>query len=80
MVIVGFTQNGDVVVNDPASHLIASNDQVRTVYDRTEFENVWVPHSGGITYVIHPSQRAAAAAAGRSQLVTPSRLRGSVAE
>jgi len=55
MVIVGFTQSGDVVVNDPASHLIASNDQVRTVYDRTEFENVWVPHSGGITYVIHPT-------------------------
>ncbi len=55
MVIVGFTDNGDVVVNDPASHLIASNDQVRTVYDRTQFENVWVPHSGGITYVIHPA-------------------------
>nr|MBA2697850.1 C39 family peptidase [Nocardioidaceae bacterium] len=55
MVIVGFTNNGDVVVNDPASHLIASNDQVRTVYDRTQFENVWVPHSGGITYVIHPT-------------------------
>ncbi len=55
MVIVGFTQNGDVVVNDPASHLIASNDEVRTVYNRAEFENVWVPHSGGITYVIHPS-------------------------
>ena len=55
MVIVGFTEDGDVVVNDPASHLIPSNDEVRTVYDRTEFENVWVPHSGGITYVIHPA-------------------------
>ena len=55
MVIVGFTDDGDVIVNDPASHLIPSNDEVRTVYDRTEFENVWVPHSGGITYVMHPA-------------------------
>ncbi|MGH3502850.1 MAG: C39 family peptidase [Nocardioidaceae bacterium] len=55
MVIVGFTKHGDVVVNDPASHLIPSDDEVRTVYDRTEFQNVWVPHSGGIAYVIHPA-------------------------
>ena len=55
MVIVGFTGSGDVVCNDPASHLIPSNDQVRVTYDREEFENVWVPHSGGIVYVIHPA-------------------------
>jgi hypothetical protein len=55
MVIVGFTATGDVVVNDPASHLIKSNDQVRTVYDRESFENAWVPHSGGLVYVIHPA-------------------------
>jgi hypothetical protein len=55
LVIVGFTDSGDVVVNDPASHLISSNDQVRTTYDRTEFESVWVPRSGGTAYVIHPS-------------------------
>ncbi len=54
MVIVGFTDEGDVVVNDPASHLIRSNDEVRTVYDREQFENTWIPHSGGIVYVIHP--------------------------
>src|SRR6266498_896953 len=36
MVIVGFTATGDVVVNDPASHLIPSNDQVRTVYNREQ--------------------------------------------
>ena len=54
MVIVGFDQAGNVVVNDPASHLIASNDQVRTTYDRAAFENAWVPHSGGLVYVIHP--------------------------
>jgi hypothetical protein len=55
LVIVGFTADGDVVVNDPASGLVASNDAVRRVYDRAQFENVWVPHSGGIVYVIRPS-------------------------
>ena len=55
MVIVGFTEDGDVIANDPASHLIESNDQVRTVYDREQFENVWIPKSGGIAYVIHPT-------------------------
>ena len=55
MVIVGFTDSGDVVVNDPASHLIPDNSQVRVVYDRGQFENAWVPHSGGIVYVIHPA-------------------------
>ncbi|HYJ67033.1 MAG TPA: peptidase C39 family protein [Nocardioidaceae bacterium] len=55
MVIVGFAANGDVVVNDPASHLIPSNDQVRFTYDREQFENTWIPHSGGVAYVIHPS-------------------------
>jgi len=54
LVIVGFTESGDVVVNDPASHLISSNDEVRTTYDRAEFEGVW-RHSGGIVYVIHPA-------------------------
>ena len=58
MVIRGFTAAGDVIANDPASHLIADNSQVRVVYDRTEFENVWVPHSGGIVYVIAPAGHA----------------------
>ena len=57
MVIVGFTIDGDVVVNDPASHLIRSNDEVRTVYNRQAFENAWIPHSGGIVYVIHPTTK-----------------------
>ena len=55
LVIRGFTASGAVVVNDPASHLIADDAQVRVVYDREQFENVWVPHSGGIVYVIHPA-------------------------
>jgi Peptidase_C39 like family len=54
MVIVGFDENGDVVVNDPASHLIPSNDEVRFTYDRQQFENAWVAHSGGIVYVMRP--------------------------
>ncbi|WP_432945308.1 peptidase C39 family protein [Kribbella sp. CA-253562] len=57
MVIVGFDHNGNVVVNDPASHLIPSNDQVRTTYDRKAFENAWIPHSGGLVYVIRPSSQ-----------------------
>ena len=54
MVIRGFTAAGDVIANDPASHLIADDTQVRVIYDRQQFENVWVPHSGGIAYVIAP--------------------------
>ncbi len=50
MVIVGFDEDGDVVVNDPASHLIPSNDEVRFTYDRKQFENAW-SHSGKTTYV-----------------------------
>lgn len=55
LVLVGFTDTGDVVVNDPASHLIASNDEVRVTYDRAEFERAWLPTSG-TAYVIHPPE------------------------
>lgn len=54
MVVVGFDENGDVVVNDPASHLIPDDGQVRFTYRRDQLENAWVPHSGGTVYVIHP--------------------------
>ena len=49
LVIVGFTEDGDVVVNDPAASTGAG---VRRTYDRAQFENVWVPKSGGLVYVI----------------------------
>lgn len=49
LVIVGFTSTGDVVVNDPAAR---TNRSVRRVYDRGQFENVWIPRSGGLVYVI----------------------------
>jgi hypothetical protein len=62
-VIVGFTAEGDVVVNDPAS---SSNDAVRNVYKRSEFEQIWLRTkryrangtvaggTGGIAYLIKP--------------------------
>jgi Peptidase_C39 like family len=52
MVIVGFTAEGDPIVNDPASPDDAS---VRHVYDRAQFEDAWMTASGGIVYVIHPA-------------------------
>ncbi|MEP9383860.1 peptidase C39 family protein [Nocardioides sp. KR10-350] len=54
MVLVGFDADGNPVMNDPASHLIASDDQVRVTYDRAQFEQAW-SHSGRIVYVIHPA-------------------------
>ena len=50
LVIVGFEADGDVVVNDPAG---ATNSAVRRVYDRDEFEDLWLNASGGIVYVIN---------------------------
>ncbi|MEU6728188.1 C39 family peptidase [Nonomuraea wenchangensis] len=57
MVVVGFTANGDVIANDPAS---SSNAAVRRVYPRADFENVWLrsSSSGGVAYVIHPAGHA----------------------
>ncbi|QYC41060.1 hypothetical protein Nocox_17240 [Nonomuraea coxensis DSM 45129] len=51
-VVVGFTAAGDVVVNDPA----VPDGEVRRVYPRAAFENVWLrgSGSGGIAYVLHP--------------------------
>jgi hypothetical protein len=57
MVVAGFTKTGDVVVNDPASHLLKDDGQVRTTYRRDQLENAWIPHSGGTVYVIHPRSR-----------------------
>lgn len=53
MVVIGFTANGDVIANDPAS---PTDDAVRRVYPRANFENVWLRStgSGGVVYVIHP--------------------------
>ncbi|CAN5268813.1 peptidase C39 family protein [soil metagenome] len=50
LVIVGFTDDGDVVVNDPAGR---TDSAVRHTYDRAQFERAWLPRSGGTVYVIH---------------------------
>ena len=49
LVVVGFTDDGDVVVNDPASR---TRSGVRRTYDRAQFERAWLPRSGGLVYVI----------------------------
>ena len=49
LVIVGFTAAGNVVVNDPAA---ASAAGVRRTYARGQFEDAWIPKSGGLVYVI----------------------------
>jgi hypothetical protein len=63
MTIIGFTANGDVIANDPAS---SSNDEVRNIYRRDQFENIWLrtkrftasggvaSGSGGVAYIIKP--------------------------
>ncbi len=63
MVVVGFTAEGDVIANDPAS---PSNEAVRHVYPRAQFETIWLRTKrydadgsvadgpGGIVYVIEP--------------------------
>jgi hypothetical protein len=52
-VVVGFTQSGDPIVNDPAS---PSDAEVRRVYPRADFENVWQrsSSSGGVAYIMYP--------------------------
>ncbi len=49
LVVVGFEADGDVVVNDPAG---ASDAEVRRVYDRAQFERIWIAASGATAYVI----------------------------
>lgn len=63
MVVVGFTADGDVITNDPAS---SSNEAVRNVYKRDQFANIWLRtkrHNasggisggpGGVAYIIAP--------------------------
>ncbi|MGK5546346.1 peptidase C39 family protein [Streptomyces sp. URMC 127] len=64
MCVVGFTADGDVVANDPAS---PSNAAVRRVYKRRQFENIWLrtkrrnaqgevrSGSGGVCYLYFPA-------------------------
>ena len=52
LVIVGFEQNGNPIVNDPAAK---SDATVQRTYDRAQFERNWMTSTGGIVYVIHPA-------------------------
>ncbi|MEU6146467.1 peptidase C39 family protein [Streptomyces sp. NPDC047081] len=78
MTVIGFTADGDVIANDPAS---PSDDAVRRVYKRREWENIWlrtkrynasgkvVSGTGGVCYLYFPArptarQRKALAAVG----------------
>jgi hypothetical protein len=78
MAVIGFTADGDVIANDPAS---PDNEAVRRVYLRREFENIWlrtkrhnasgkvVSGTGGVCYLYFPArpsarQRKALAAVG----------------
>ncbi|MGA8848124.1 MAG: peptidase C39 family protein, partial [Nocardioides sp.] len=49
LVVVGFTEDGDVVVNDPAGR---DSSAVRRTYDRAQLEQAWLSGSGGTVYVI----------------------------
>ncbi|MFC5187956.1 peptidase C39 family protein [Actinomadura harenae] len=69
MTVIGFTADGDVIANDPASR---SDAAVRRIYKRRQFENIWlrtkrrnaegkvVNGSGGICYVYFPTRLNAA--------------------
>lgn len=69
MAVIGFTADGDVIANDPAS---PSNEAVRRVYQRHQFENAWLrttwtnakgeaaDGSGGICYLYFPAEPTAA--------------------
>src|SRR5690606_7562374 len=48
MVVRGFTEDGDPILNDPASD---SNEAVRNVYTRENFERVWQQSSEGVVYL-----------------------------
>ncbi|MFJ7076401.1 peptidase C39 family protein [Streptomyces sp. NPDC098781] len=64
MTVIGFTADGDVIANDPNS---PSNEAVRRVYQRREWENIWlrtkrynasgkvVSGTGGVCYLYFPA-------------------------
>lgn len=65
MTVIGFTAEGDVVANDPNS---PTNEAVRRVYRRREWENIWlrtkrynaagkvVSGTGGVCYLYFPAR------------------------
>ncbi|MER6503032.1 peptidase C39 family protein [Streptomyces sp. NPDC001455] len=65
MTVIGFTADGDVIANDPAS---PDNEAVRRVYRRREWENIWLrtkrydangkvrSGTGGVCYLYWPAR------------------------
>ena len=65
MTVIGFTADGDVIANDPFS---PSDNAVRRVYKRREWENIWlrtkrynasgkvVSGTGGVCYLYFPAR------------------------
>ena len=51
MVVAGFTENGDVIVDDPAGH---GRPDVRHVYGRAPFHKAWRVNKRGLAYLIGP--------------------------
>ncbi|MGI8699867.1 MAG: C39 family peptidase [Nocardioidaceae bacterium] len=49
MVVRGFTADGNVIANDPAS---PDNAAVRHIYQRDQFEFLWLHASAGVVYLI----------------------------
>ncbi|MBU7600243.1 C39 family peptidase [Streptomyces sp. P38-E01] len=68
MTVVGFTEDGDVIANDPAG---SDNSDVRHVYKRRQWENIWLrtkrynaegkeaSGSGGVCYIYLPAKPSA---------------------
>jgi hypothetical protein len=61
LVVVGFTNAGNVIVNDPAT---SPRSQVRRVYNRGQFACAWLNsdrwmdgRSDGVVYLVHPRNR-----------------------
>lgn len=54
VVLTGFDRRGDPVVHDPAA---PSNETVRRTYRRDQIERLWLSHSAGTTYAIHPTDQ-----------------------
>ncbi|MBA0050856.1 peptidase C39 family protein [Streptomyces sp. AJS327] len=69
MTVIGFTEDGDVIANDPAS---PDNPSVRRVYKRRQWENIWLrtkrkdadgkelSGTGGVCYLYFPTELTAA--------------------
>jgi hypothetical protein len=51
LVLAGFDEAGNAIVHDPAA---ADDASVRRRYRRDQLESLWLTHSAGTAYIIHP--------------------------